>query len=192
MGWMGEVGNNVDKTRALAGAAAVYTTESDFCRLFKKDMRALYTLALLLTADAEQAERCFVAGLDDCINSNPVFKDWAHAWSRRAIIMNAIRDVFGASANRPVSIASTRSEGNWIANRPLATVIRLESLERFVFVMSLLEGYSDHECSVLLNRSRKEVVAARTLALRRLAESGYSMEIQDGKKKVPAVSHAAL
>lgn len=188
MGWMGEV-HNVGRTRALAGAAAVYTSESDFCRLFKKDMRALYTLSLLLTADADQAEQCFVAGLDDCINGNPVFRDWAHAWSRRAIITNAIRAVFDANANHPVSIASTRTEWNFIANSSFATIIHLESLERFVYVMSLLEGYSDHECSVLLNRSRKEVVAARTLALGHLGGSGHSVE-QDGKKRLRAVSAA--
>ena len=82
MGWVGEV-HNLDRTRGWTEAVAAYTTETDFCRLFKDDMRGLYALSLLLTADAGLAERCFVAGLDDCIKGNPVFKDWAYAWSAR-------------------------------------------------------------------------------------------------------------
>ena len=84
----------LENTRTSAEAAAMYTSQSDFCRVFKEEMRGLYLLSLVLTADSEEAERCFVAGLDDCIKGNPVFKGWAYAWSRRAIIMNAIRIVF--------------------------------------------------------------------------------------------------
>ena len=56
-----------------------------------------------------------------------------------------------------------------MAGSPLAAVTLLEPLERFVFVMTLLEGYSEHECAVFLNRSRSDVVAARTRALQQLA-----------------------
>ena len=186
MGWTGEV-QNVDKRRAWSGPAAAYTTQGDFCRLFKEDMRGLYTLSLLLTADTGQAERCFVGGLDDCVNGNPVFRDWAHAWSRRAIIMNAIRVVLPTNANPLASTDTLRDERGWVATGPLAWVVRLQSLERFVFVMSLLEGYSDHECSVLLNRSRKEVVAARAQALRHMAEWSASTEMQNTTRKAPAM-----
>lgn len=170
MGWMGEV-HYSDRTKAMAGAAAVYTAETDFCRLFNEDMRALYALSLVLTADSGLAEQCFVAGLDDCINGNPVFRDWAHAWSRRAIIMNAIRSVFApADPKLPLSTGSEKTEWSWAMEGPLTAVIRFTPLERFVFVMSFLEGYSDHECSVLLNKSRREVASARALALKHLAE----------------------
>src|SRR5262249_15675674 len=188
---MGEV-HYSDRTKAMAGAAAVYTAETDFCRLFNEDMRALYALSLVLTADSGLAERCFVGGLDDCVNGNPVFRDWAHAWSRRAIIMNAIRIVFVAGANPPASTDAARGERGWDATGPLAQVVRLRSLHRFVFVMSLLEGYSDHECSVLLNRSRKEVVAARTAASRHMAEWNASFEMHDTKGKVREISAADL
>jgi hypothetical protein len=170
MGLVGEV-NYLGKARAFAEDVAFYATQGDFCRLFKEGMRGLYMLSLLLTADSEQAERCFVAGLDDCINGNPVFRDWGYAWSRRAIIMNAIRTVFSpGDVTRQASTASAHHEWKFVADGPLAAVVQLASLERFVFVMSLLEGYSDHECSIFLNRSRSEIVNARTSALRHLAE----------------------
>jgi len=178
VGWMGAVQHS-NKARAFAGAAAVYATQSDFCRLFKEDMRGLYLLSLLLTADPEQAERCFVAGLDDCINGNPVFRDWGYAWGRRAIMRNAIRTVFSSSGSaRPTtSIVSTNQEWKQLADSPISAVIELEPLERLSFVMSLLEGYSDQECSILLNRSRTEVVAARTRALQHLAERGCNVSV---------------
>lgn len=178
MGWMGEV--HISKnTRGSANVLAVYTTSKDFCRLFQEDMRGLYALSLVLTADSELAERCFVGGLDDCVKGNPVFKDWAYAWSRRAVITNAIRTVFSLnSVNLQTSASLTATAWSLFADGCLATVIQFDSLERFVFVMSLLEGYSDHECAVLLNKTRSEVVAARTRALQRLGERGFSVELR--------------
>lgn len=172
MGWVGEV-HNLEKPGAWANALAGYTTKSDFCRLFNEDMRGLYALSLLLTADSELAEQCFVAGLDDCIKGNPVFKGWAHAWSRRAVITNAIRAIFSPrGVNFEASTPPNSVEGTLFKSGPFAAVVQLDSLERFVFAMSLLEGYSDHECAVLLNRSRSEIVSARTNALQHLSESG--------------------
>ena len=167
MGWLGTVQHS-ENGRTPAEAVSVYTSQSDFCRVFKEEMRGLYLLSLFLTADSEEAERCFVAGLDDCIKGNPVFRGWAYAWSRRAIIMNAIRIVFSRPANTKASTPTTHPEWKFVAESPLASVTLLEPFERFVFVMTLLEGYSDHECSVFLNRSRSDVVAARTRALQQL------------------------
>ena len=179
MGWVGEV-HNLEKPGAWPNAAAVYTTESDFCRLFKDDMRGLYALSLLLTADSELAERCFVAGLDDCIKGNPVFKGWAYAWSRRAIITNAIRTIFSPQGmNFEASNPRNNGEETFFKSGPFAAVVQLDSLERFVFVMSLLEGYSEHECAVLMNRSRSEIASARTRALQHLSENGFYIASAD-------------
>src|SRR5258707_13897075 len=48
---------------------------NDFRELFTEDNN-LYLLSFLLTANCEEAERCFVAGLADCVDGNPVFKVW--------------------------------------------------------------------------------------------------------------------
>jgi hypothetical protein len=39
--------------------------------------------------------------------------------------------------------------------------------ERFVFVMSILEGQSDEECATLLRCSRRDVMMVRVLTLQR-------------------------
>src|SRR5258708_7847780 len=67
-----------------------YASREDFCRLFTEKMDSLYWLAFLLTADHEKAEQCFVAGLEDSVQANRVFQSWAHSWSKRTIVQNAI------------------------------------------------------------------------------------------------------
>ena len=73
------------------GRAEQHAWPADFCRVFHQDMDVLYWLALTLTSDEGKAEECFVAGLEECIEGNSVFKDWARSWSRRVVIKNAIR-----------------------------------------------------------------------------------------------------
>jgi hypothetical protein len=142
---------------------ADYATGADFCLIFEKDMNRLYLLSSLLTNDPEMAEQCFVGGLEDAKNSNPVFKEWAEAWARRTIIQNAIRMVqprpenHTASATGHDKVDSLPAELNGIAGLP--------AFERFVFVMAVLERFSDQECSLLLGCSRSDVVEGRTRAL---------------------------
>jgi hypothetical protein len=53
----------------------------------------------------------------------------------------------------------------------IAAVIALPAFERFAFVMSVLERYSEKECSLLLDCTRADVVAARISALERMGNS---------------------
>jgi hypothetical protein len=50
-------------------------------------------------------------------------------------------------------------------------VTGLEASERFVFVMSILEGYAPRECSLLLNYNVENIVELRIRASCRLAAS---------------------
>jgi hypothetical protein len=147
-----------------------YAVPGDFCRIFAEDKNALYLLSLLLTADSEKAEQCFVAGLEDSIHGNPVFKEWARSWSKRTIIKNAIRMISPApgqmSGVQPLSdkqILASDFDGL------LTAVLQLAPLERFVYVMSILEGYSIQECSILLSCTKQEVTASQEHAVQQLA-----------------------
>jgi hypothetical protein len=53
----------------------------------------------------------------------------------------------------------------------ISAVLALPVFDRFVCVMSVLERYSDQECSLLLDCSRGSVAAARTRALQALGQS---------------------
>src|SRR6266849_3272262 len=110
-----------------------YAVPGDFCRIFAEDKNALYLLSLLLTADSEKAEQCFVAGLEDSIHGNPVFKELARSWSKRTIVKNAIRMISPAlvqmSGAQPVSDQETLASHFEVL---LTAVLLLAPLERFL------------------------------------------------------------
>jgi DNA-directed RNA polymerase specialized sigma24 family protein len=150
-----------------------YATGADFCRIFEKDMNHLYLLSFLLTGDQVMAEKCFVRGLDDSTKGNAVFKEWAQSWARRTILQNAIQMVRPrpTESSTPGSTLD-RDTGHTITEpAEVAQVVELPAFERFVFVMSVLERYSDQECSLLLDCTRRDVIAARTRALRQVGRS---------------------
>jgi DNA-directed RNA polymerase specialized sigma24 family protein len=153
-----------------------YATSTDFCQIFHQDMNSLYLLSLLLTGDHEKAEQCFVEGLENAVGRNRVFKEWARSWTRRVIIQNALRMINARPSDRSVtSVSITGDHGTLAAERPeIAAVLQLQSFDRFVFVMSVLEGYSDHDCSILLSSTRRDVVAARARALQQLGNAAES------------------
>lgn len=155
-----------ETTQALRNGSSVYATYGDFCRIFAEKMDRLYLLALLLTADPGKAEQCFVSGIGDSVVGNRIFKEWAYSWARRTVIQAAIRMTKPAQAR--FTTANTELVGLEIEPR-LRPVLKLDALERFVFVMSVLEGYSYQDCSILLGCSRKAIVDARARALNQLA-----------------------
>jgi DNA-directed RNA polymerase specialized sigma24 family protein len=149
-----------------------YATKADFCRIFQKDMNRLYFLSFLLTGDHSVAEQCFVGGLHMSHEGNPVFKEWAESWARRAIIRNAIRMIRPRPTEDSTSAAAGRTTGDMaIEPAEIAAVVDLPAFKRFAFVMSVLERYSDQECSLLLNCTRGEVSAARTRALQQMGRA---------------------
>jgi len=152
-----------------------YARGGDFCRIFTEDMSSLYRLAFLLTADADTAERCFVEALEECIRANRVFEEWARSWARRAVVQSAIRvtqptlsGVTPISGRRTVTLSLAGLEND----TGFAAIFKLDDLERFVFVIVVLEGYSDQDCKILLGRSREQIVRARARAIRNIAASG--------------------
>src|SRR5215472_11563301 len=153
-----------------------YATAADFCRIFSQDMNRLFRLALLLTGDYDKAEQCFVAALENATKRRTVFKEWARPWARRAIIQAAQcmidpRPRGTDEAPTSPSIASNEARRERIE---VAAVLSLASFDRFVFVMSVLEGYSHHECAILLGTTRREVMEGRTRGLKQLGREAES------------------
>src|ERR1700729_3223426 len=91
--------------------ATPYASSADFCRIFDEDMNDLYLLSFLLTADRQKAEECFVSGLEDAVEGNPVFKEWARSWAKRKIIENALSVMKATSAEESArSVSALKSE----------------------------------------------------------------------------------
>ncbi len=138
------------------------STPKDFCQLFEKQMDGLYSLALLLTGEDTAAEECFLSALDDCRKSTDVFRESALSWSRRTIIKDAIRRLHPAATSRQ-NTATPATVSN--ASGTLSRLLALQTFERFVFAMSVLEGYSAHECAALLDCGPRDVTPALLRAL---------------------------
>jgi hypothetical protein len=163
-----------------------YATSANFCRIFQEDMSRLYLLSLLLTADREKAEQCFVSGLEDSVEASPVFKEWARSWARRTIIQNALRLVKPRPVGRnghSISAAEDREKFTTAERIEIAAVLELRPFERFVYVMSVLERYSDQDCAVLLACGRSDVKSARVRALQQI---GTSMALHHPNQPSPA------
>jgi len=163
------------KNRRLHEQAAEFATRADFEKIFTEDMDGLHLLALLLTADQKLAEQSFVGGLEDSIHSNPVFRQWARSWSKRAIIKNAIKVVSPVSAQNAVPAAPLPADtGDAHADALIACITQLDPLQRFVFVMAVLEGYSTTECGALLRCSPQQVAAAKAEVLQHMGSKPCS------------------
>jgi DNA-directed RNA polymerase specialized sigma24 family protein len=156
--------------------ADVYASREEFHAIFNEDLKQLYQLSFLLTRDTAKAERCLVVGLEECVNENFGFREWARCWAKRVIVQNAIRE----TKPRPIYPNSRLSDASFSEIDELSTapdrhfaseaVLNLEDFERFVFIMSILEHYSDHDCALLLECSVREILEARARGLTELIE----------------------
>ena len=158
---------------------SLYASHEDFHTIFIEDLKELYQLSFLLTRDPAKAERCLISGLEDCVSGNRVFREWARSWTKRTIVQNAIREL----KPRPGQSTSLVSGATFSDMGPhskgtgghfeIDAVLRLEDFERFVFIMSVLEHYSEHDCALLLECSAMEIREGRTRALKELTNSPY-------------------
>jgi len=170
----------INSDSASRGAIAahslrVYASPADFCVIFDQDMDSLYSLALLLTANHKTAEECFVAALEDCRTGSAVFPEWARSWSRRAVIKTAVRLLNPAgSHSAEASDAGTEAILNEMDGAG-QEILKLGTSSRFVFVITMLEGYSTRECAALLGWSPREVEQAKVQALQQIASDARDL-----------------
>ena len=121
--------------------------------------------------DHKLAEQCFVAGVEDSVHGNNVFREWAHSWANRTIIQLAIR----ALQSKPSEPDSPQDIGTLGGRRSIpdrhdvvARLLSLDDFDRFVFVMSVLERHSEHECALLLGCTPPDVRESRRRALQQM------------------------
>lgn len=169
--------------------SGVYATKEDFCRIFSEEMRGLYLLSLLLTADHQKAEQCFVTGIDRCSEGRPVFNQWARSWTRRIIVQNAVRMISPKAKSIPErSVSPITSVPAHSENQAfLVAITQLPPFERFAFIMSTLERYSDLDCCAFLGCSRRELIDARARAIELLSFHSH-LESLDGPKQIEPVA----
>jgi hypothetical protein len=156
---------------------ATYPTVTDFFKTFNEEMHSLYLLAFLLTAAHDKAEQCLVFAMAECEEGIGVFMDWARSWARSAVLKRAIQMITPAPDHVDyLSLNSVERSATPAETNPFAAILLLDPFERFVFVMSILAEQSDEECAILLRCSRRDVMMARVVALKRQSSSDVLAE----------------
>lgn len=160
-----------------------YVPASIFCAIFQQDIKTLYSLALLLTADQEKAEQCFVAAFHECVEGADVFSGWERSWSRRAVVKQAIRIAKPRPADSDTVMSTSLLEHEHVPSR----LIAMAPFDRFVFAMTVLEHFSVRECAALLSCMPSDVEKARVRSLQRLGESAIPAHaISASRQNAPA------
>jgi len=185
--------------------STTYATPADFCRVFKDDMQSLYSLSLMLAADPEKAEQLFVSGLEDSAANSPVFKEWARSWARRTIVKNAVRLIAPGTTNMNGVSKAVRSDATIQALPGLPAemyaVLGLSAFERFAFILSVLEGYSDQDSALLLGCTRQALIEARVraeqgivraVAMRESRPSDVNLKNQESVRDLAVPAHLAI
>jgi DNA-directed RNA polymerase specialized sigma24 family protein len=148
----------------------------------------LYWLAFLLTGRREDSVDMTVEALDSA-DGNPFFSAWMLAWARKVVIakaLGAMRQELAASARRVASARSPRCAPparRW-ALEPGATKAQLERallaidvFPRCALLLSVFEGLSLDDATVLLDGDRDLVRNAQVSALRQLTQNLASMGV---------------
>ncbi len=144
---------------------------------FIEQMNCLYLLSFLVTADRRIAEKCFSESLDEYIDSCGGFTDWARQEGRRAVLRHAVQIIQPIPKQSYTwSIVDLAPPTVLAVNQPFAAITSLSAFERFVFVMSVLEGLSDEECAALLNCTLHDVGIGRELARTIIAAEDISCD----------------
>jgi DNA-directed RNA polymerase specialized sigma24 family protein len=152
----------------IAERATVYATACDFAKIFSEDLNRLYLIAFLLTGNHDMAEQCILTALESCLKGAPVFSSWGRQWSKRAVIKQAIEMVLPMQTQqgRDAEVGERRSFSEM--ERLVMTISNLTPFDRFAFVISILEQYSEREAAALLNCSGQEIKAARIRAVQEI------------------------
>jgi DNA-directed RNA polymerase specialized sigma24 family protein len=146
-----------------------YAGKEEFAILFESERVGLQRLALSLTANSEVAKRCLVRAFRECIARSSVSKEWVLSWARRMVIRNAINLVMGRGGQSFVDTYDDADDGlnGFSPDDSLGAIAEAESildlpeLDRFVFVICVLERYSTHDCALLLGKSPRDVNEVR-------------------------------
>jgi len=165
-----------------------YATCEDFMKIFDEDRNVLYELSFLLTGDHQKGEGCFVSGIEDCAQENRVFMEWGRAWTKRAIVKNAIRELnprpkHSTASSVPSVFSHNRQSSGSSRTFRRACHLRACDFERFVFVLYILEHYREYECALLLGCSVSQVRDACIRAIEELVSSGQADSSRDEDRK---------
>jgi hypothetical protein len=171
--------------------------------IFEEKSSELFSLAFLLTGNADRGVEAFTRALDG-EEENPGFGDFMTEWARKLIIVEAlgtIRTELRASRQRVARSADDEilSEAKW-TRRPYIgreefeeAVIAIDAFPRCAMLLTIFEGMSIRAASVLLNESEMLTRKAQQIGIVQLtgnlaADDGRDPYREPGRNPVPVLS----
>jgi hypothetical protein len=147
--------NMLEPMHVVNERATPYATATDLFKNFTEEMHSLHLLSLLLTADNDKAEQCFVSAMGECLEEVGAFMEWTRSRARRAILKYAIQMIMPVPEHADsLSLIGLKPPATSAGSNPLAAILALDPFERFVFVISVLEGRPEQDCAILLRSPR--------------------------------------
>jgi hypothetical protein len=166
------------------------TRRDDICNTFDIYMDSLYELAFALGAGEARAEEIYTAALEECLRDETTTGNVdLRLRARDAIIQTAVR-IIVPSLSVPDNARFRNMDLPSPADRVRAAISGLRDFDRFVFVMTILEGIPDERCTEVLRRSHFSVAQARARALQAIAlAAGAGTASQFDRATVEAISN---
>lgn len=161
----------VDSFRGIVGITQGKLTAAEYWELVKVEINALYLFSFQLTADKEKAGRCLDQAMDESADGVDDFLDWAHTRGRDAVLGHAIRIMKPSRETAQERVDLPGRPQHPTGHRTFGLIATLPTFERFVFVLTRIDGLSDANCAALLDTTSWEVIIARELADHILAEN---------------------
>jgi hypothetical protein len=132
--------NMLEPMQVVDERATPYATAADLFKTFTEEMHSLYLLSLLLTADNDKAEQCFVSAMGECVEEIGAFMEWTRSRARRSILKHAIQMIMPVPEHADsLSLIGLNPPAMSAGNNPLAAILALDPFERFVFVIWQLQ-----------------------------------------------------
>jgi hypothetical protein len=170
---------------------------------FEEQSSELYSLALLLTGNADRSVEAFNRALD-VDDENPAFGEFMSAWARKLIIVEALgtmKTELRTSKQRVARAAEPEvfSDTKWRRRPHIAreefedAVVAIDAFPRCAMLLTIFEGMSIQAASLLLNEDEALTRKAQRMGIVQLTQnlagdSGRDRYPEPGRNPVPVLS----
>ena len=170
---------------------------------FEKNSTELYQLAFLLTGNSDRGIQAFNSALDfDEEDANPVFGGFMNQWARKLIVVEALGTIekeLRASKQRVARIAASEVSGDakWKRRADIdreefeQAVLSIDAFPRCAMLLTIFEGMSIADASVLLHAPESLTGAAQRIGVVQLTRNltaGGGRDPFPGLSPIPVLS----
>lgn len=152
----------------------------------EKHVADLYWLAFLLTGRRQTSIDLAVDAVESHKSDDAFFSGWMRAWSRKVVIakaLAAVRDELALSARRLRTKREVRNAARWDKALKSATnkaelesaLLAIDLFPRCAVLLSIFEGLSLDDATVLLDGDRELVQKAQITGLQELTRNLVGM-----------------